>query len=269
MLLIAGFVLAQQPEPISLAVSDLAAQGVKESEAVVISEQLRAELMKSPRIRLIERIQMKEILTEQKFQQSDCVSDACAVEVGQLLGVKNMVVGSIGMAGSYTVISVRVVDVGTGSIIVNESIKTKGGIDKVLESGVAVATEKLISGLFPEPAKPRQKDERSNFVKKGVPSIIGGIGVASGVVSLVFLNKWMNQQDEYRTVIDPARRAELVNSGKRSSQIAGGSGGFSIAAISAGAMLFWWWNRREEKSAALAPIIVPGGCGALVAIKIL
>ena len=89
---------AQQPEKITLAVSDFTAQGVKESDAAVVSEQLRVELTKNSSIRLVERGQMHEILKEQGFQQSGCTNDACAVEVGQLLGVKRMIVGSVGSA---------------------------------------------------------------------------------------------------------------------------------------------------------------------------
>jgi TolB-like protein len=189
LLSVTALLLAQKTEVISLAVSDLAAQGVKESEVVVISEQLRVELMKSPRIRLIERSQMQAILKEQGFQQSGCTSDACAVEVGQLLGVRNMVIGSVGMAGSYTVLSARVIDVGTGTVVVNESVKTKGGIDEVLESGIRDVTAKLTKGLFVEPvesktvAQPKVKGKpgRAIFIGGGTAVLVGG-GIAAAIL---------------------------------------------------------------------------------------
>ncbi len=120
---------AQQAEPVAIAVSDLMAQGIKENEAAVVSEQLRAQLLKDSRIRMVERNQMQEILKEQGFQQTGCTSDQCAVEAGQLLGVRNMIVGTIGMAGSYTVLSVRAINVETGEVVANETVRTKGGID--------------------------------------------------------------------------------------------------------------------------------------------
>jgi TolB-like protein len=199
MLLFAGDVAAQQPEPITLAVSDLAAQGVKESEAAVISEQLRAELMKSARVRLIERSQMQEILREQGFQQSGCTSDACAVEVGQLLGVKNMVVGSVGMAGSYTVLSARIISVATGSIVVNESIRTKGGIDVVLESGIEETAGKLIAGLFPRNAPPPPAADKSNRRGPAKAILIGGgtaVLVGGGIAAAVLWNRGANEPDD-------------------------------------------------------------------------
>jgi TolB-like protein len=187
-----ALLFAQKTEVISLAVSDLAAQGVKESEAAVISEQLRVELMKSPRIRLIERSQMQEILKEQGFQQSGCTNDACAVEVGQLLGVQNMVIGSVGMAGSYTVLSVRVIDVGTGMVVVNESVKTKGGIDEVLESGIRDVTAKLTKGLFAVPVESKAVAQPKHKGKPGRAILIGGgaaVLVGGGIAAAILLSR--------------------------------------------------------------------------------
>jgi TolB-like protein len=207
-LLLAIGAFAQKAEQISLAVSDLASQGVKESEAMVLSEQLRAALMKLAGIRLVERSQMQEILKEQGFQQSGCTNDACAVEVGQLLGVNNIVVGSVGIAGSYTVISVRVISVSTGSIIANESIRTKGGIDKVLESGIGQAVEKLSAALFPadiQTAPPVASQGRGR-AKRLIFIGGGAVLVGGGIVAAVVLSKNDEAQEH---VPAPNTRIEL------------------------------------------------------------
>ncbi len=182
---------AQQTGTISLAVNDLEAQGVKASEAAVISEQLRAELMKYPNMRMIERGQMEVILKEQGFQQSGCTSDACAVEVGQLLGVTNIAVGSVGRAGSYTVLTVRVLNVATGEIVVNKSMQTRGGIDKVLESGIKIIGENLQQGLFPDPEK-KSKISKPKNRSAGKIILIGGGSLAligGGVAAFLFLKE--------------------------------------------------------------------------------
>lgn len=208
LLLSATFMFAQQSGQFSLAVNDLSAQGMKESEAVVISEQLCAELMKSPRIRLIERSLMQEILKEQGFQQSGCTSDACAVEVGQLLGVKNIVVGSVGLAGSYTVLSVRIIDVSNGSIIVNESIRTKGGIDKVLEAAIPEAAEKLCAGLFPaeERTAVQISEKRLRSPRK---LIFIGAGTAVLVGSGIAAAELLKKDEPFEQTTTPNTRIEL------------------------------------------------------------
>ena len=54
---------------------------------------------------------MGEVLKEQGFQQSCCTSNECVVEVGQLLGVQQMISGSIGKVGDIFTVSVRIIDI--------------------------------------------------------------------------------------------------------------------------------------------------------------
>jgi TolB-like protein len=185
LLLITGIIQGQNTQPRTLAVGDLVAQGIKQSEAAIISDQLRFELSRSKQIRLIERSQMQEILKEQGFQQSGCTSDACAVEVGQLLGVKNMIIGTVGKAGSYTVLTVRVLDVATAEIIANESVRTRGGIDKVLESGIAEASNKLQSSLFG--ADIHQVQRKSSGPRKALLLTGGGALLVGGGIAAIML----------------------------------------------------------------------------------
>ena len=44
---------------------------------------------------------MEDILKEQGFQQTGCTSDECVVEVGKIIGVQQMVGGSISKVGNY------------------------------------------------------------------------------------------------------------------------------------------------------------------------
>jgi len=182
-------------QPRSIAVSELTAQGVQASDAAVISEQLRFELMKSPEITLVERSQMQEVLKEQGFQQTGCTSEACAVEIGQLLGVKNIVVGTVGKAGSYTLLSARIIDVATGQVIVNESVRTKGGIDNMLEKGIQTVSRTMLAKLFPENAPvvapkkntaaksaPLSKKTTRNILLIGGGAVLAGGGIVAAVL---------------------------------------------------------------------------------------
>ncbi len=109
---------------------------------------------------------------------------------------------------------------------------------------------------------------RSAFVNKGVPAIIAGTGVASGVVSLVFLSKWANLREEYRETADPAKARKLEHDAKLPSQAAIGTGAVSIAAMATGAALYRWWNMREGKPVAITPVILPGRTGAMITITL-
>ena len=85
---------SQENKP-NIAVLDFEALAIKKMEAVTLTEKLRGELVKTRKFTVIERGQMDEILKEQEFQMSGCTSQECVVEVGQLLNVQQMMIGSV------------------------------------------------------------------------------------------------------------------------------------------------------------------------------
>ena len=77
--------------------------GVSVPESQMLSDRFAAEFDRLDRYTIVARSMMREILDEQKFQAMDhCSAAACAVEAGQLLGVRYMVYGTIGRLGGYT-----------------------------------------------------------------------------------------------------------------------------------------------------------------------
>ena len=114
-----------------------------------LSARFQSSLVKSKAFVVVEREKVNEILKEQDFSLSDfCSSDACAVEVGQLLGVSHIVIGDIAKIGKAFSVNVRLIDVSTGQIINSESQSFEGGVERLLESMDFLA--RSISGLKPE-----------------------------------------------------------------------------------------------------------------------
>lgn len=100
--------------------------GVSEGEAELLSDRLRIDMFNTGKFAVMERAQMQDILKEQGFQQSGtCTDEGCMVEIGQLLGVKFLIAGSIGKLGSLFLVNVRSINVATGKIakVVAEDIK--------------------------------------------------------------------------------------------------------------------------------------------------
>lgn len=134
--------VARAAEPI--AVNPLKASGVEEGEALALQNMLRAELGESGVYDVMERSQMESILREQGFQQSGACSEAsCAVEMGQLLAVKYMVLGSVGRVGKTYSLNVRLVDVATGQIVREVTETHKGSPDALLTKVVPLAAARL------------------------------------------------------------------------------------------------------------------------------
>ena len=77
-----------------IAVMQFEGSGVDDITARNITNRFSYELSKTKRFDIVEREMMDKILEEQKFQTSGCVADECAVEIGQLIGVSQIVAGS-------------------------------------------------------------------------------------------------------------------------------------------------------------------------------
>jgi curli biogenesis system outer membrane secretion channel CsgG len=76
--------------------------GVTENEALSLTDALRSELGKSGKYQVMERSQMDDILKEQGFQQSGACDEAsCAIEIGKILAVNFIGVGTA-MQNTFT-----------------------------------------------------------------------------------------------------------------------------------------------------------------------
>ena len=127
-----------------IAVLDLQGEGVSKSAAKTLTDRLRSKLVNTGAFHVLEREQMDEILGEQGFQQSGCVSDECLVEIGRLVGVEQMVGGSIGKIGQTYTLDLRTIDVQTGRILKTVSEDYRGDADGLL--GVLESASQKIAG---------------------------------------------------------------------------------------------------------------------------
>ena len=114
------FVVSTLEAQATVAIVDFEGRGISQLEAKTLTDRFRSSLNKTGTVRMVERRMMEEVLQEQGFQQTGCTSDECAVEVGQMLGVQNMVGGAIGKVGNTFTIDVRMISIETG-----ETISTK------------------------------------------------------------------------------------------------------------------------------------------------
>ena len=87
---------------------------------------------------------MDDILEEQKFQTSGCVSDECIVEIGKMIGVEQIVGGSISQVGNIFSVSARIVNVETGEIENTEVYDHTGNIGQLLTEGMRMVAIGLV-----------------------------------------------------------------------------------------------------------------------------
>ena len=106
----------------NIALLELTGSGVETADLRALTEKLSYELHATDSFNVLERSEMATILKEQEFQQTGCTDASCAVEVGQLLNVDEMVVGSVNKLGNLYTIMIRSMNVGTGEVARSASV---------------------------------------------------------------------------------------------------------------------------------------------------
>ncbi len=152
-------------------------------ETKTISDRLESEIQGTGKASLLERRKMQEILSEQGFQQSGaCDASNCQVQVGQLLGVDQVITGSVGKVGNVYTLNVKLIDVQTGAILRSHVVDVEGDLSKLLVYGCKESAQGLL-GLETKETLPK---ERSGSWK-----VWGGVGVVAlatigGIVYYLF-----------------------------------------------------------------------------------
>lgn len=146
------FPLAAQTQ---IAVLEFIGKNVSTEEASALADRLRIELFRTGQFKVMEREIMDQILEEQGFQLSECTSNECIVEMGQLIGVERVVAGSVSRVGDVFSIAARLVSVQTGEIIGIATYDYEGNIGQLLKTGMANVSRQLAgtiqSASMPEP----------------------------------------------------------------------------------------------------------------------
>jgi len=127
---------------------------------------------------LLDRKNMQAIMSEQGFQQSTgCTDEQCAVEMGQVLGVNDMVFGEVEKIGRLYIVTLKNVDVENGKIenMVSDEYKgeQEGLIDifkkltiAVIGEGKYVKNTKIIQSTNLIPKKTTVKSVSTKVEKK-------------------------------------------------------------------------------------------------------
>ena len=222
----------------TVAILDFEGRGISQLEAQTLTDRFRTALASAGALRLVERQMMEEVLQEQGFQQTGCTSDECAVEVGQLLGVQNMIGGAIGRVGKTFTIDMRMFSVQTGENIRTKNVSYGGAVDGLIIEIEILAYE--ISGLkAPDPLIAKRKAGivaqpivtgprktrfgammRSMFIpgmgqfysgrkKWGYIWLISELGIGGGLY--LFGSQYLTSFDAYNTSIDQYRNETDVD----------------------------------------------------------
>ena len=132
---------------------------------------------------LIERNQINKITNEQAFQQAGYVNDSSAVSIGKLVGATHIILGSIDFVTSTYLLSVRLVDVTTGSVVATASTTAEDELS--LAEPAAKILKESMGGKISKFSAPHKKNHVGGAI---VGWSIGVLVAAAIVVPAVYLN---------------------------------------------------------------------------------
>ncbi len=126
---------------LNIAVAELDGKNVSAMDAAIVSDFIRTELVKTQAFKVLDRQNMERILAEQSFQMTGCTTEECAVQMGKILNVKYMAVGSFSKFLETYYININFIDVETGQIVGAESEECASGRE------LPVAANKIASAF--------------------------------------------------------------------------------------------------------------------------
>ncbi len=126
----------------TIAVIDLETRGATtKTEAITLTDRLRSILVRTKVYNVVDRGKMQAILNEVGFQQTGCTSAECAIEVGRILNVQQMVAGSIGKIGTLYTIDIILIDIASSQILKSYTDDHRGEIEGLIEIMANIANQ--------------------------------------------------------------------------------------------------------------------------------
>ncbi len=137
-------------DKIKLAVLDFEGKNISQSSAEAVTDLLRTELFNTGHFKVVERQRIQKIIEEQKFQMMGFTDASQAAEIGRILNVQKIMIGTVTLLGNTHLINTRMVDVQTGLVVLAESVECQGGEDQlphaITELAIAVSYKVGLEG---------------------------------------------------------------------------------------------------------------------------
>ena len=104
-----------------------------------LPEMLMSQLSSVPSLEVVERIQIREILEEQKIGSSDLADEDAKLKLGNIIGAKKMIFGTFMVIGDDVRVDVRLANTETSEVEFAE--KFEGSITELIPSMQGIATQ--------------------------------------------------------------------------------------------------------------------------------
>lgn len=116
---------------------------------VAMAEILTHTFFDQSKFRLVERIEIDQLLREQKFQLTGAVDSKTAVNVGKITGAEYILIGSVDKIGNQYQVNARLVKVESSQVIASEFIEVPASeFDEEAKSYINLVPDRQKIGIF-------------------------------------------------------------------------------------------------------------------------
>ena len=154
----------------TVAVFSFEQEGLQQEDYEMFMELLKSELQNSKAIIIVDQNQIDEVILEKNYQNRECKSQDCGIEIGKLIGIKNIIVGSLNQVADTCKIQAQLVNVIEGETEKSVEKTHIGDINEILPKIEIAAwelanlepTQDMLSaaGLLTEDLEEKPNDSR-------------------------------------------------------------------------------------------------------------
>ena len=154
----------------TVAVFSFEQEGLQQEDYEMFMELLKSELQNTKALIMVDQNQIDEVILEKNYQNSECKSQDCGIEIGKLIGIKNIIVGSLNQVADTCKIQAQLVNVIEGEIEKSVEKTHIGDINEILPKIEIAAwelanlepTQDMLSaaGLLTEDLEEKPNDRR-------------------------------------------------------------------------------------------------------------
>lgn len=179
-----------------IAVLDFDANNISASYGKIVRNQFEVSLYRTGLFQIVEREKIDLIVKERKQLNADCTDARCAAEIGSILSVDYVVLGSIDKMGEYT-ISVRFVEINRGDLAFAHSVNAadENAVPPAINELVRKSAIILSGGKDPEVEQKNSKRYRYLWPCIGF-AVLSAASFGGGIHSEVLLRDANAEYDQ-------------------------------------------------------------------------
>lgn len=165
-------------EPLKVLVLDLQAENVPESTARIVRDEIAVDMGRDDRLDVLSTEDLRRVVSvEAERKALGCDEQSCLAEMGQALGARYIVHGSVALLGSTTIIHLNLFDTEANRSVARETAEAKSADNLLPELRVALA--RIRARMLGSPAAPAMtvQDEGGISGLAIVGGAVGGVGL--------------------------------------------------------------------------------------------